>query len=251
MKHIFANWKMYLNLKDSCDLAKKIADESDNFDFDKINLTLFPTYLSFSSVENIFKNKNINTGVQNVSWTPQGAYTGSTSAFLSKEAGANYSIVGHSERRYIFGEKNDDVRKKIEACLDADIVPVLCIGETAEDKEADKREYRLKKQLMKALSDLDFNNKQVIIAYEPVWAISHDGKSEHCPPVYAEEAMNWIKTEIKQYTDQEIPVLYGGSVKADNVVSYASLDSCDGVLVGSASTKYEEFISLIKEVQNI
>ena len=251
MKHVFANWKMYLNLKDSCDLAKKVVEESNDFDFDKINLTIFPTYLSFTCVESICKEKKINCGVQNVSWTPQGAYTGSTSAFLSKEAGANYSIVGHSERRYIFGEKNDDVRKKIEACLDSDITPVLCIGETAKDKAEEKREYRLKKQLMKAFSDLDLNNKQVIIAYEPVWAISHGGKSEHCPPVYAEEAMNWIKNEIKQYTDQNIPVLYGGSVNSDNVVSYVSLDSCDGVLVGSASTKGEEFISLIKEVQNI
>lgn len=246
MKYIFGNWKMYLNLKDSVDLAEKLGQQE--FDFNKINLGVFSTALAFAEVQKKLP-EDIKIGAQNVSWTPQGAYTGAISAWLFEEAGAKYALVGHSERRYIFGETNDIIRKKVEGCLEVGLVPVLCVGETAEDKAENKREYRLKKQLMKVFEDLDLVGKKIMIAYEPVWAISKGGQGEACLPADADDVMGWIKSELKQYTDQGISVLYGGSVDAGNVVSYVSLDTCDGVLVGSASTKEEEFINLIKEVE--
>ena len=156
-------------------------------------------------------------------------------------------MVGHSERRYVFGESDDDVRKKIESCLDAGLIPVICIGETGEDRDDNKREYRLKKQIMKAFENLDLGGREVIVAYEPVWAI---GTGNACNPDDADDIHGWIKIEVGQYVSNNIPVIYGGSVDAKNVVSYLSREMVDGVLPGSASTKFETFLPLIRAAEN-
>lgn len=245
MQHIFANWKMYLDFDESVSLAQGLAKE--NFDTNKVNLAVFPSSLALKQVMTEFAGSSFAVGPQNISWTPKGAYTGAVSALMYKDIGCRYALVGHSERRYIFGESNDDVRKKLEACLDADLIPVLCIGETEQDKKDGKTQYRLKKQLMKALEGLDLGGKELIVAYEPVWAI---GTGNPCNPVDADDIQGWLKQELKQYTEAEAPVLYGGSVDAENVVSYVSLETVDGVLVGGASSKLEGFVELIRNVEN-
>ncbi|PLX26176.1 triose-phosphate isomerase [Candidatus Parcubacteria bacterium] len=240
MKYIFGNWKMYLNTQQSIDLAREFAQLVQ--DGDGVEYAVFPNTLAFYDVAAELKNSPVATGAQNVGWTPQGAYTGSTSAFMFSDAGAKYALVGHSERRHVFGETNEDVRKRLEASIDVGLTPVLCIGETKEDRDADKTEYRLKKQLLKAFENLSLNGNRVIVAYEPVWAI---GTGDACVPEEAQRVINLIKQEIKQYVDTDVPVLYGGSVSADNVVSYVSLPDIDGVLVGGASSKAESFMTLI------
>ncbi|MBD3311581.1 MAG: triose-phosphate isomerase [Candidatus Magasanikbacteria bacterium] len=242
MKYILANWKMYLNYEESVNLAKQIKslDTEDN-------LIIFPSALAFKEIVSM----GFETGAQNVSWAPQGAYTGALSAFLYKEVGAKYALVGHSERRYIFGENNEDVRKKVESCFDVGLTPVVCIGETKEDKDESKTQYRIKKQIMKVFDNLDIGNNKIIIAYEPVWAISHGGEGQPCTPADAEDVMGLIKREILEYTDNEIPILYGGSVDEKNVLSYVALEDCSGVLVGSASTKIDSFTEIIKELSDI
>ena len=129
------------------------------------------------------------------------------------------------------------------------MVPVLCVGETKDDREAGKREYRIKKQIMKAFENLDLRGGEVVVAYEPVWAISKAGLGEPCNPVEAAQSHELIKTELKQYTGQAIPIIYGGSVDAKNAVSYISHDIIDGLLVGNASTKRETFSPLLRAVE--
>ena len=244
--YIFANWKMYLDFDESNILINGLLQNK--FDTEKVNLAVFPSALALREVAMSVDNTEFSVGAQNVTWISKGAYTGAVSAQMFRDVGCQYALVGHSERRHIFGETNNDVRKKIEACLENNLIPVVCIGETAEDLEAGKRDYRLKKQLMKAFENLELIGGRVMVAYEPVWAI---GTGKACDPITAEEVHTWIKKELKQYFDDDIPVLYGGSVKAENVVSYVSLDVIDGVLVGGASAKLDSFVKLIRAVEGV
>jgi len=235
---------MYLDLNESKTLAEAMAGES--FDDKKVSVAIFPSTLALSKVEEMTRESKIAVGAQDVYWISKGAYTGAVSALMYKIAGCKYALVGHSERRHLFGETDEDVRKKIEACLDAGLVPVVCVGETKEEKDEGKRQYRLKKQLMKAFEGLKINGGSVMVAYEPVWAI---GAGDPCNPADADDVHGWIKGELKQYFDKEIPVLYGGSVNEKNAADYFSLETIDGVLVGGASAKLESFTALIKSIK--
>ncbi len=245
MKYIFANWKMYLNFDETMILTNQLLNESFS---ENVSMGLFPNTLAVSEVEKAVCDTPFLLGAQTVNWIPKGAYTGETSALFFKDMNCDYALVGHSERRYIFGETNDDIRKKLESCLDVGLTPVLCIGETKEDHSDDKVKYRLQKQLVKAMKGLDIGNNDFFIAYEPVWAV---GTGVPCMPGDVDDIQGWIIQEIKQYTDKKIPILYGGSVNVDNVVSYVSLDTVDGVLVGGATTKMETFLPLIRAVESI
>ena len=241
MKYIFANWKMYLTLEESMRLTRElVAGYSQT---STVTAALFPTALATSSVTALCRGSAFAVGAQTCAWTPTGAYTGAISAHFFASAGCTYALVGHSERRHIFGETDSDVRRKIEACLDAGLTPVVCIGETKEEKDAGKREYRLKKQLLTAFDNLDLTGKDIMIAYEPVWAI---GTGEACVPLDADDVHGWIRQELTQYTSAAIPILYGGSVDASNAKSFLELDTIDGVLVGSGSIKSDSFFSILK-----
>lgn len=245
MKYLYANWKMYLDVNESAQLAEGIEKIAPVPGYE---VAVFPSALAFTRVLDMLKKSGIKVGAQNVAWVPKGAYTGAVSALLFKEAGASYALVGHSERRHIFGERSEAVRKKAEACLDAGLIPIICIGETPEDKEEDKRMYRLKKQLRTACEGLPESEKGYMVAYEPVWAV---GTGNPCSPADAEDVIGWIKLELKNYTQKDVPVMYGGSVTPDNVCSYCSLESVDGVLVGSAMAKSESFEAMMKELRTI
>ncbi|MDP2693073.1 MAG: triose-phosphate isomerase [bacterium] len=242
---IFGNWKMYLDHNEavllSTELTKKLAGGNKDCE-----VAVFPSMLSLLEVRDKLASK-VSIGAQNCAWVSKGAYTGEVSAHMLASVGCQYVLVGHSERRHVFGESNELVRKKLEAVLDAGLTPVLCIGETQEDKDEEKTQYRLKKQLLKALEGLKVYDNKMIIAYEPVWAI---GSGVPCLPADADDVHGWIKNEVKQYLDFDIPVLYGGSVNSENVLSYVSLDTVDGVLIGGASVKLDGFVNIIKLVNN-
>lgn len=239
--YVFGNWKMYLDFDESCILMSRFLEKEYSQD---LQLSVFPSMLALSEVEKLTRDSDWQFGAQNIAWVEKGAYTGAISAQMVADAGASYALVGHSERRYIFGETNDATNKKIKACLEAGITPVLCIGETQEDKENDKRQYRLTRQLQEALEGIDVAAAELIVAYEPVWAI---GTGDACLPADAEDVIGWIKNELG---DESVPVLYGGSVDAQNVVSYTSQSSIDGVLVGGCSAKFEEFDKLLRALEN-
>ena len=241
--YIFGNWKMYLGFDESNILVHALLQQK--YVADNMCIAIFPSALAIREVAMAAQDTPIAVGAQNVNWNPKGAYTGEVSAHMFKDVGCTYALIGHSERRHIFGESNEDVRKKLEACVDVGLIPELCIGETKEDREAGKTQYRLKKQLMKALDGLDMRGGQLIIAYEPVWAI---GTGDACLPDDARDVIGWIREEVKLYQSGIVPVLYGGSVSGDNVVSYVSQTEIDGVLVGGASSTYDTFSTLISRV---
>ena len=247
MKYIFGNWKMYLDYRESVALAQALAQTK--FNNKKIELAVFPSALSLKEVMDNLQGTAISLGSQDHTWHLAGAYTGALSARMFKELGCKYALCGHSERRHVFGDTDEEVRKKIEEALNVDLTPVVCIGETQEDRKAGKRQYRLKKQLLKAFENLNLNSGKVIIAYEPVWAISKAGAGEPCLPPEADDVQGWIKQEFKKYFSIAVPVLYGGSVDAKNVLAYLSQPMIDGVLVGNASTKAGSLFSLIRETE--
>lgn len=241
--YLFANWKMYLNVEQSEQLARELGSLPIP---NGVDMAVFPNTLAYKSVKEILASGGIQTGAQNVAWVPQGAYTGATSALMFKEEGATYALIGHSERRYIFGENDNDVRKKLEACLQVGIIPVLCIGETEEDQQNDKRQYRLKKQLMASLEGLNVPDNKLIIAYEPVWAI---GTGKPCLPADVEDVAGWIQLEIAEYGLKNVPILYGGSVNEENVSSFVAEPSVSGVLVGMASANIKNLQAMLKAIQ--
>jgi len=242
MTFIFANWKMYLNNEESLALAKDLSFQ--DLGSNALTCAVFPTMLSVAGVASVLKNNPIAIGAQHVAWAPKGAYTGAVSAQLCKDIGCTYALIGHSERRHIFGEKTEDVRKRIAACIQADITPVLCIGETREDKEQGTQRAVLETQISGALEGVDVDKSGLMIAYEPVWAISGSGNGDHCDPTYAQDIHMWIRNEISSFTSEPVPILYGGSVNQENVVSYTSQKDIDGVLVGSASIKSNSFLTM-------
>ncbi len=241
MRYLFGNWKMYLNEEESIRLAQRISELSLDTQF---SYAVFPNAIAFAGVRDILRDTSFSVGAQNVSWVPRGAYTGATSAELFRESGARYALVGHSERRYIFGEDDSAVRKKIEACVDAELTPVVCIGEEKHDRDEGKAEYRLRKQIMKVFEDLPTAPTIVIVAYEPVWAI---GTGDACSDDEAVRMITLIKEEIARYYAGAIAVLYGGSVDAHNVHTYLAHGVIDGVLIGKASADASTFETIITE----
>jgi len=235
---------MYLDYKQSIEMAQSLVSKNLSKK-DDLEIAVFPTALVMKEVIEILKSTNVKTGTQDAGHPSRGAYTGMISAEMYKDVGCVYALAGHSERRHLFGETNKDVRVKIESYLDAGLKSVICIGETQRDRDNDKTRYRLQKQIMRAFDGLNFGEGQILVAYEPVWAI---GTGNACLPVDAVDRINFIKSEIAKYSQNFVPVLYGGSVDEDNMLSYFSLDSIDGVLIGSASAKISSFGNIIKSV---
>jgi len=233
---------MYLDYKQSVELANSLVKE--NFKNENVEIAVFPTALAMKEVTGVLQ-ENFKTGAQDAGHPSKGAYTGMLSAEMYQNVGCTYALAGHSERRYIFGETNKDVRAKIESYLDAGLKPVVCIGETEQDRNNDKARYRLAKQILRAFEGLNFKEGQIIVAYEPVWAI---GTGNACLPADAIDRIDFIKLEIAKYSKNTVPVLYGGSVDENNVLSYFSEDVIDGVLVGGASSKLDSFTNIIKNV---
>lgn len=177
----------------------------------------------------------IKLGGQDCFWKERGAFTGEISPAMLKDLGCEYVIVGHSERRDIFKEDDQMISKKVKAVTEQDLTPVLCVGETAQEREKGETEQVLKKQLGTGLKSVD--QASAIIGYEPRWAI---GSGNACEPSQAQEAASLIKQEF----DRETPVVYGGSVNSENAASY--LGAFEGLLIGGASLESEKFNKIIE-----
>jgi triosephosphate isomerase len=170
---------------------------------------------------------------------------------MYKNSGAKYTLIGHSERRHLFHETNHDVRQKMEAALSAGLIPVLCVGETEKEREDDKTKETIEIQIRSALHALSWNkNKKLIIAYEPVWAISKgispQEAGKHCDYLEAQRIHKFIKNLVFQLSkDLELVILFGGSVRPNTVKEYLQQPDIDGVLVGAASTKLDSWIEIV------
>ena len=248
-KYVIANWKMYLNPEDSVKMGtlmqKKLRVRRG------VDVGIAPSSLAIYEMSKKIDKKSIKLGAQNIYWRDSGAYTGEVSAAELRGI-AQFVLVGHSERRYIFGERNDDIKKKVAAALRVNMTPVLCIGETRDEKDFGETSGVLYDQVLGGLSELAAEDvARVVIAYEPVWAISGNGRNARPATLEdVEEAVRLIRSHLNHLygkkVAESVSVLYGGSVKSDNAAEFLEADGVDGLLVGSASTKLEEFLKIVE-----
>jgi triosephosphate isomerase len=207
---------------------------------------LFPSALTLTTVVHALKERtDILLGVQNIHWEDKGPFTGENSAAIARGAGAKYALVGHSERRHVFGETDEQTRLKINAALRAGLTPVLCVGETLEERERGQTENVVLRQLRAGLAGVEATHTgQMIVAYEPVWAI---GTGKNATPTDANAVHEVIKAELRKQhgPSHGIAVLYGGSVTQSNVRAIISQPEVDGVLVGGASLDAGSWQSIV------
>lgn len=242
---IAGNWKMNLTRKEASELALSIKR---GIDPDLKHEVLFaPSFTNLETVKNAISDSNILLSAQNMFWEEKGAFTGEVSPAQLKDIGCDYVIIGHSERRKILGETDDMLNKKIKSALKNNLKVIFCIGETLEERE-NNRTYRvLQMQIQNGLRDIVKNElNNIVIAYEPVWAI---GTGKTATPIQAQDAHIFIRKEISRLYDNDIAnsirILYGGSVKAENIDELMAQTDIDGALVGGESLKADKFLRII------
>ena len=245
---IAANWKMNCLKKEANTLINELI-KSDNL-FKKSKVIIFPSYSLLTHVYSKIHSSNIKLGAQDCSFFDHGAFTGQVSAEMIIDAGCEYVILGHSERRIICKETSEEVSKKLLKSFSSGLNTIICVGENLRDRENETYLSVLKNQIKMSLSnfykfDSNFSNNKLIIAYEPIWAI---GTGKVATEENINEVHGFIKSFIKDYlkTKIDIPVIYGGSVNEDNSKDIFKIDNVDGVLVGGASLKSRSFLKIIE-----
>lgn len=234
-KYIVANWKMNNDFSDIPEFVKYIKKNAKGEE----NLVICVPSVMIKDFASASK-KFVETGAQNCHFAKSGAYTGEVSASMIRSAGASYVILGHSERRHTFGETNEMINKKIISALAEGLKVIFCVGETLDEKS--KYKSVLKSQLLEGLKGIT-NFENIIIAYEPVWAI---GTGKVATTADIEKVHKYIKNLINENFNVNLPVLYGGSVKPSNSAEILALSEVDGVLIGGASLKAEDYIAIAK-----
>jgi triosephosphate isomerase len=242
---IAGNWKMHMTAKEAADLAAAMRAGLDP-DL-KHEVLLAPTFTALHAVNAVLAGSKIFLSSQDVAWEEKGAFTGAVSPSQIKDAGCTHAIIGHSERRKVFLESDEVVNKKMKAAIKANIVPVLCIGETLEERESQKTYRVLETQLDGAFAGITpAEASKVVIAYEPVWAI---GTGKTATPDQAQDAHIFVRKHMERIYGGgyagAVRILYGGSVKADNIDELMSQPDIDGALVGGESLKADKFLRVI------
>jgi len=243
---IAGNWKMFKTVHETVaymtELRRTLRDVRN------IDIVVAPPFTALFVAADKTRDANIAVSAQDVYWEREGPFTGAISAEMIRETGAEYVIIGHSERRTLFGETNLSVNKKIAAALGAGLAPIVCIGETLQQRDANETSGVLDEQLREGLDG--FTAEQLIeavIAYEPVWAI---GTGRNATPAQAQEAHAHVRYRLRQWFGAEMAehcrILYGGSVKAANIKSLAAEPDVDGALVGGASLDVREFTDIVR-----
>lgn len=244
---IAGNWKMNCTTKEAVQLVTAL--KRDFFEEEKIEIVICPPFTALSGISEIIEGSPIGLGAQNMFWEPKGAYTGEISGEMLKDLGCRYVIIGHSERRQYFGETNESVNKRLKAVLGLDLTPIICVGETKEQREKGLTEKVVEEHIKEGLKDI--NSEEIlncVIAYEPVWAI---GTGINATPQQAQEVHSLIRNRllVEKYGDSianKIRIQYGGSVKSSNIKSLMDEPDIDGALVGGASLKADEFVKIVK-----
>ncbi len=246
--YVLANWKMYLDYEESLALARSLQTMSDVPE--TLRLAVFPSALALAGVQNLLAKTPVRTGAQNIHWVDKGGYTGEISAPMYERLGAAYALVGHSERRHLCGETNHDVRQKMEAALLAGLTPVLCVGETAAEREKGQEVEVVEAQLRAAYTGIVWPaDRSIVIAYEPVWAI---GTGLACDPEEAGRMHTLIATFARALVSTgEMSVVYGGSVRPENVLGYFRQPQVSGVLIGGASLKPESWDGIMAQIRTL
>jgi triosephosphate isomerase len=243
---IAGNWKLYKTVREAIDLVTLLKREL--YSVRDCRIVVCPPYTAITEVAEVLVDSNIELGAQDLYWEDAGAFTGEVSGPLLKEAGCAYVIVGHSERRQLFGETDDAVNRKLKAALRAGLVPIVCCGETLAEREASRTLDVLRTQITAAYRDVPpAGAAATVVAYEPVWAI---GTGRVATPVQAQEAQKYIRSLLASlYSPKEaeaVPILYGGSVKPENAGDILKQPDVDGALVGGASLDARAFAAIVR-----
>ena len=241
---VIGNWKMHKTAREAVDFIESILPLVEGC---QVNLFLAVPFTSIQPAASAARNTPIVIGAQNMHDAREGAFTGEIAGLMLKEAGASFAILGHSERRTLFGEGEEIVQKKVMRALADDLTPVLCIGETLEERESGKTEKVLKRQLSAVHGIGKGDAGKIILAYEPVWAIG-TGKSATAETAQAAHAL--IRSELAhlfgKQTANLIPILYGGSVSPDNAPHFMAKGDIDGLLVGGAALDPLSLAAIVK-----
>jgi triosephosphate isomerase len=243
---IAGNWKMNTDLKQGVDLVLKLRDLVKGHTL--VDCVIAPPFTAIHHLSHLLADSHIDLSAQDIFWEKGGAYTGEISGEMLVSVGCKYVIIGHSERRQFFGETDEAVNKKVMAALRHGLKPIVCVGESLEDRENNRALTKVRSQVTKALSGLTGSAmRDITVAYEPIWAI---GTGRTASPQQAEEVHNSIRELLYELFDietvKEGRIIYGGSVKADNIDELMAQPNIDGALVGGASLKAEEFARIIK-----
>ncbi|MDO8885707.1 triose-phosphate isomerase [Candidatus Oleimmundimicrobium sp.] len=245
---IAGNWKMHKTAGQAVFLVQDLAELVN--DIKDVDVVVCPPYIALKSVSTVIEvdKLNIGLGAQNVYWEKEGAFTGEISPVMLKDLRVDYVIVGHSERRHTFEETNEMVNKKLKAVLAHDMKPILCVGETLDEREEEETFDIIKEQIFEGLADISPEEMEnVIIAYEPVWAI---GTGLTATPEQANDVIRTIRALVGSLYNPEIAlitrILYGGSVKPGNIAELMDEPDIDGALVGGASLNAENFAKIVK-----
>jgi triosephosphate isomerase len=242
---VAGNWKMNNTIAESIALAKAIKEGVSDFQGGAI--VLAPPFTALYSVGEIIKGSNISLAAQNMYYEDKGAFTGEVSPLMLKDVGCSYVIIGHSERRKYFQEQNVDVNLKVKKALAAGLTPIMCVGETDEEREKGVTQDVVGRQINHGLKGVE-KIDNIVIAYEPVWAI---GTGKVATPAQAQEVHFYIRGILQESygsTAENIPILYGGSVTKDNIGDLIGMADIDGALVGGASLKADGFLGIIKNI---
>lgn len=238
---IAGNWKMNTDPDSAFELMDSMLEDLDAFT--DIDIVVCPPFISIESFADLFDGTSLYLGAQNMFWEEKGAYTGEISPLMLKQR-ADYVILGHSERRHVFHETDEDVRRKVEAALRHDLRPIVCVGETLSEYEAGDTWHVVSRQVGMALDGLDI--RTCVIAYEPVWAI---GTGKAATGEIANDVIAQIRDKVRRMAGDEIAdstqILYGGSVNARNIAEFVSLPEIDGALVGGASLEAYQFVRIV------
>lgn len=243
---IGGNWKMNKAIdeavKTAQDLRMKIGKSK------SVEVVIFPPFTALESVGGVLRGTEIGLGAQNMFWEEKGAYTGEISLFMLLDVGCRYVILGHSERRGYFGEKDEGINKKLEAALKSGFVPLVCVGEKLKERKEGKAKRVVENQLRGCLYKINTEDaEKIIIAYEPVWAI---GTGEIATPEQAQDMHHFIRGVLGELFGEKVAqiirIQYGGSVKPENIKDLMSREDIDGALVGGASLKAKSFIQIVK-----
>ena len=247
---IAGNWKMNTTVGEAIKLVTELRQGLGEIDIDNVEKVLCPPFVSLAPLKELIEGSSIKLGAQNIYFEPKGAYTGEVSPLMLADL-CEYVIIGHSERRQYFDENGGIVNKKVRAALTVGLKPILCIGERLEDKEAGRTEEVVTEQLKSSLAGIDYLDG-LVVAYEPVWAI---GTGKAATGEQANGTIGFIRHRVSQLfgkpASHDVRILYGGSVTAANTTEFMQQPEIDGALVGGASLKANEFLSIVRQTSEI
>ncbi len=247
---ISGNWKMHYNHLEAIQVVQKLSYLLRNQDYDAVDVSVHPPFTAMRSVQVVLESDGIpiSLGAQNTYWEDKGAFTGEVSPSMLAKLNASYVIVGHSERRQLFGETDGDVNRKVKAVLAAGMTPIMCVGETLEEREAGGTIDKCTGQVVAGLSGLKGDQvAEMVVAYEPIWAI---GTGRNATPDDAQEVIATVRESVASAFGADaaagVRIQYGGSVKAVNAHELMAQPDIDGALVGGASLDPDEFARIVR-----